>query len=100
MRADEYDALIENPDGYFRRTFLPRVATSFAPLAAVDPYCDFMEAAALPLNILGYADPAVLEAVKKLSEAALAAIEQFETMGAMAADVGGRLGSRPSGPAW
>ncbi len=30
MGADEYDALIANPDGYFRRTLLPRFGSTFA----------------------------------------------------------------------
>ncbi len=33
MKPDEYDALLADPEGYFRRSLLPRFGTAFAPLA-------------------------------------------------------------------
>ena len=45
MRADEYDALIADPEGYFRRALLPRFGSAFAPLASLAPFSDIMEAA-------------------------------------------------------
>ena len=70
MRADEYDALIADPEGYFRRALLPRFGSAFAPLAGLAPFSDMMEAASMPFNILPFADPAVVEGVQRLAEAA------------------------------
>ncbi len=54
MKADEYDALLADPEGYFRRSLLPRFGGAFAPLATMPPFTDFMEAAAMPYNLLGF----------------------------------------------
>ena len=70
MKADEYDALIADPEGYFRRALLPRFGSAFAPLAGLAPFSDIMEAASMPFNILPFADPAVVEGVQRLAEAA------------------------------
>ena len=59
MEADEYDALIADPEGYFRRALLPRFGSAFAPLAGLAPFSDMMEAASMPFSILPFADPAV-----------------------------------------
>ena len=57
MREDEYDALLADPEGFFRRALLPRFGSAFAPLAALPPFTDFMEAAAMPYNMLGFGSP-------------------------------------------
>ena len=44
MGEDEYDALIADPEVYFRRTLLPRFGSAFAPLAGLAPFTDMMEA--------------------------------------------------------
>ena len=58
MKAEEYDALIADPENYFRRALLPRFGSAFATLAALGPFSDLMEAASMPFNILPFADPA------------------------------------------
>jgi hypothetical protein len=92
MKADEYDALAADPSDYFRRSYLPRIGSSFAPLAALDPFSDMMEAIGLPFNILPFADPAVVEGVKRIAEAANETIAYLEIMDRVAADAAGRLG--------
>jgi len=37
MKTEDYDALIADPSAYFMRGFLPRIASGFASLAALDP---------------------------------------------------------------
>lgn len=95
MRPDEYDALIADPDGFFRRTLLPRFGAAFAPLAGLAPFSDMTEAASLPFNILPFADPAVVEGVQKLAEAARDSLAWLRATGAAAADVAARLGIPP-----
>ena len=95
MRADEYDALIADPADYFRRALLPRFGSAFAPLAGLAPFSDMMEAASMPFNILPFADPAVVEGVQRLAEAAARAFAYLKAMGAADADAAGRLGIPP-----
>ena len=95
MRADEYDALIDDPEGYFRRALLPRFGTAFEPLAGLAPFSDLMEAASLPFHILPFADPAVVEGVQRLADAAR---ESFAWLGATRAagtEAAARLGIPP-----
>ena len=70
MRPDEYEALVADPDAYFRRALLPRFGSAFAPLAKLAPFSDTTEAASMPYNILPFADPAVAEGMQQLAEAA------------------------------
>ena len=95
MRPDEYDALIADPEGYFRRALLPRFGSAFAPLAGLGPFSDLMEAASMPFNILPFADPAVLEGFQKLAEAARESFSWLKAMGLADVDAAGRLGIPP-----
>ena len=95
MGPDEYDALIDDPDAYFRRALLPRFGAAFAPLAKLAPFSDMTEAASMPYNILPFADPAVSEGVQRLAEAARESSAWLKAMGTAAADAAGRLGIPP-----
>jgi hypothetical protein len=95
MRADEYDALIGDPEGYFRRTLLPRFGSAFAPLAALNPFSDLMEAAAMPYHILPFGDPALVEGIERLAEAARASFAWLGATGAAAGEASARLGIPP-----
>ena len=95
MGPDEYDALIADPDAYFRRVLLPRFGTAFAALAKLAPFSDMTEAASIPYNILPFADPAVSEGMQRMAEAARESAAWFKAMGAAAADAAGRLGIPP-----
>lgn len=95
MRADEYDDLIADPETYYRCTLLPRFGTAFAPLAGLDPFSEMMEATGIPFNILPFADPAVVEAVQKLADAARESWTYLMTTGAAGADAAARLGIPP-----
>jgi hypothetical protein len=95
MRADEYDALIADPESYFRRRLLPRFGTAFAGLALPGPLCDLQEAASMPFAILPFADPAVADGIERLAEAARASAAWLRAMSAADADAAGRLGIPP-----
>ena len=95
MGPDEYDALIADPDAYFRRALLPRFGSAFAPLARLAPFSDMTEAASMPYNILPFADPAVVEGVQQLAEAARESAAWLRATGAAAADAAARLGIPP-----
>ena len=92
MGPDEYDALIADPDAYFRRALLPRFGSAFAPLAKLAPFSDMTEAASMPYNILPFADPALVEGVQQLAEAARESAAWLRATGAAAADAAARLG--------
>ena len=92
MRTDEYDELIADPSAYFMRKLLPRFADAYAGLGGLDPFSNTLDASTLPFAILGFADPAVVESVQRLHEAASASLEYIDAFTAMAADVSGRLG--------
>lgn len=95
MREDEYDALLADPEGYFRRSLLPRFGTAFAPLASLPPFTDFMEAAAMPYNMLGFGDPDLMEGMQRLTEAASECFKWMRVTCAAAAEAAGRLGIAP-----
>jgi hypothetical protein len=95
MKAEDYDSLIADPSDYFRTTFLPRVGSAFAPLAGLDSFANIMEASAMPLNVLPFANPAVIEGVQRLAEAAQESLRWLMTVGAANVDAGMRLGIPP-----
>jgi hypothetical protein len=92
MHEDEYDALIADPDVYFRRVLLPRFGSAFAPLAGLAPYTDMMEATTMLFSILPFADPKVVEGVQRLADAARECLNWLMTTGAAGADAAARLG--------
>jgi uroporphyrinogen-III decarboxylase len=92
MKEDEYDALIADPEVYFRRSLLPRFGSAFQALAGPAPFTDMMEATTMLFSILPYADPAVVEGYQKLADAARECLDWLMTIGAAGADAAGRLG--------
>ena len=92
MKEDEYDALIADPDVYFRRSLLPRFGSAFAPLAGLPPFTEMMEATTMIFSILAFADPAVVEGVQRLADAARECLAYLTALGASGADAAGRLG--------
>ena len=92
MGEDEYDALIADPEAYFRRSLLPRFGSAFAPLAGLSPFTDMMEATTMLFSLLPFADPAVVEGVQRLAKAAQECLAWLMTTGAAGADAAARLG--------
>jgi hypothetical protein len=92
MGEDEYDALIADPEVFFRRTLLPRFGSAFAPLAGLAPFTDMMEATTMLFSLLPFADAAVVEGVQRLADAAKECLKWLMTTGAAGADAAARLG--------
>ena len=95
MKPDEYDALIADPETYFRRSLLPRFGSAFAPLAALNPFSDLMEAASMPHHILPFGDPAAVEGMQRVADAARESFAWLGATGAAAGDASARLGIPP-----
>lgn len=95
MKAEEYDTLIADPEDYFRRSLLPRFGSAFAPLAALGPFSDLVEAGGMPFNILPFADPAVAEGVQRLAGAARDSLAWLKATRAAEAEAEARLGIPP-----
>jgi len=95
MKPEEYDALIADPSDYFRRAFLPRIGSAFAPLAGLDSFANIMEASMIPLNILPFADPSLLEGMRRLADAAQESLRYLAAVGVTNADAAARLGIPP-----
>ena len=95
MKEDEYDALLGDPEGYFRRALLPRFGSGFAPLASMPPFTDFMEAASMPFNLLGFGRPGLVEGMQRLTEVAGECSAWLKVIGAAGSEIAGRLGIPP-----
>lgn len=92
MKEDEYDALIADPEAYFRRTLLPRFGSAFAPLGSFPPLTDMVEATTMLFSLPAFADPAVVEGMQRLAEAARECLAYLMALGTAGADAAGRLG--------
>jgi hypothetical protein len=67
MKADEYDALIEDPSDFWMRTFLPRVFGAFEPFQRLSPWTTIFE---IPTAyFLPYTRPDVQAAFQALIDA-------------------------------
>jgi len=95
MKPEEYDALIADPSDYFRRAFLPRIGSAFAPLAGLESFANIMEGSMIPFNILPFADPNLLDGVRRLADAAQESLRYLSVVGAANADAAARLGIPP-----
>lgn len=92
MREDEYDALIADPEVYFRRCLLPRFGAAFSGLAGYPPLTDMMEATTMLFALPAFADPAILAGMEKLAAAARECLSYLMAMGRAGLDAAGRLG--------
>jgi uroporphyrinogen-III decarboxylase len=95
MRPDEYDALIADPESYFRRALLPRFGSAFSCLSGLGPFSDLMEAASMPFNILPFANPTLVEGMQRLAEAARESFVWLKATAVADADAAARLGIPP-----
>lgn len=75
MKADEYDALIQDPTDFWLRTYLPRIMGSLQPLTMLSPLVNIMEMPFTPPNVGRYGLPEVQAALEKLMEAGREALK-------------------------
>ncbi len=71
MKADEYDALIQDPTYYFLTAFFPRIFGKLEPLKKLTPFTNALEiyGAFTPLTFVPFGMPDVQAAFKALIEA-------------------------------
>jgi len=75
MKADEYDALINDPSAYFMRGYLPRVFGALSNFSLIGPFTDILELPFTGGSIIRFGLPPVQKALKTLMEAGEAALE-------------------------
>ncbi len=81
MPAEDYDALIEDPTGYFLRTYLPRTVGAFGGFSKLPSLLDFTTFASVPGHMTGWAAPEMAQSLRVLSEAAQEARDWAEVIG-------------------
>src|SRR5512138_216061 len=74
MKADEYDALIQDPTGYFLNRYLPRICGALQPLAMLPFFPGMLEMYGLAYNFIPFAIPPVQAALKALMDAGTEAL--------------------------
>ncbi|MFX1322420.1 MAG: uroporphyrinogen decarboxylase family protein [Promethearchaeota archaeon] len=82
MKPDEYDAFIQDPSGFFRSVYLPRVFGTLEPFKQLAPLTNIVELPFTGGNILPYGLPDVQEALKALMEAGSEALKWAGVLGA------------------
>lgn len=75
MTAEEYDAFIADPEGYFLRTYIPRAFSALGGFQAMPPLFAGTEIAFLPVMLASFGLPPVQQGLKALMEAGAATLE-------------------------
>jgi len=75
MMDDEYDLLINDPSGYWMRSYLPRVFGAFQPWSKLAPLTDLVELPFTGAFMIPVGMPDVQESFQKFLEAGKAALE-------------------------
>jgi hypothetical protein len=83
MKADEYDALIQDPSGFFLNVYLPRVFGALAPMQMLPFLPGILEIYGVAINFIPFGLPPVQAALKALMEAGGEALKWVGTLGAV-----------------
>ncbi len=75
VKADEYDAMIRDPSGFFQNVYLPRIFGALDPLKKLSPLPYILELPFTGGNILPYGFPEVQAAFKALMKAGSEALK-------------------------
>ena len=94
MPAADYDALINNPEGYMLRRYLPRVCTALGGLRQIPSLVTTVEMLGVSMWLGGLGAPPVREALARLAEASR---QMGEGMGRLA-QAGAELTARHGCP--
>jgi uroporphyrinogen-III decarboxylase len=87
MKADEYDALIDDPSNFFSNTYLPRVFGALEGFKMLPALTGILEIYGLALNFIPFGLPPVQESYKKIFEAGAEALKWVGAMGAWDAEI-------------
>ncbi len=88
VKADEYDALIQDPSGFFRSVYLPRIFGALEPFKQLSPLTNILELPFTGGNILPYGLPDVQDAIRALLEAGSEALKWGGVLGAFNKETG------------
>jgi uroporphyrinogen-III decarboxylase len=80
MKANEYDALIEDPSNFFSSTYLPRVFGALEGFKMLPTLTGILEMYGLAVNFIPFGLPPVQETYKKLFEAGAESLKWFGEM--------------------
>ena len=87
MKADEYDALIEDPSNYFSHVYLPRVFGALGGLQMLPALTDILEMYGVALNFIPFGLPPVQTTLKALMEAGGEALKWVGAIGAFGGEM-------------
>ena len=80
MKADEYDALIQDPSDFWMRVYLPRIFGALAPLQELPPLTDIIEMPTTGPSLAPYGKPDVRAAFQALLEAGRESLKWLEVI--------------------
>ena len=83
MMADEYDALIQNPSGFFSNVYLPRVFGALEPWSMLPFLPGILEIYGVAFNFIPFGLPPVQAAYKALFEAGAEALKWAGAVGGL-----------------
>lgn len=83
MKADEYDALIQDPSDFWVRVYFPRIFGTLKPFAGLAPLTDVMEIVMTCGSFIPFGLPDVQGALKALMDAAAEAVRWAGVVGAV-----------------
>ncbi len=92
MMADEYDALIADPENYIMHVYTPRVMSELAGLSFMPSFFGTTELPFVPFMMAGYAPPPVQASLQALMEATQATLEWFGANAQVGAVTLGQMG--------
>jgi hypothetical protein len=87
MKANEYDALIDDPSNYFSNTYLPRVFGALGGFNMLPALTGILEMYGVAGNFVPFGLPPVQETYKKLFEAGAEALKWAGAMGRFSAEI-------------
>ncbi len=82
MKADEYDALIDDPSNFFANIYFPRVFGAFKPFTMLPTLTGIQEMYGVAYNFIPFGTPPMQEALKALVEAGNEALKWVMAIGA------------------
>ena len=82
MKADEYDALIQDPSDFWMRVYLPRIIGVLKPLSKLFPMPDMAEIVSINSFVLRYGMPEILGAFESLFKAREEAVKWSQAISA------------------
>lgn len=92
MRADEYDALIADPEGFCMRTYMPRIFGILGPWQMLPTFFGSTELPFVPFMMAPFSAPPLQEAFKAFLEAGQMVAQWFGANGQAGAVTLGQLG--------